>query len=389
MVNIVLDSFKKLKRHIEKENFIGYDPYDILNSKIPFKYLGKWAGAILTQIHKRNPVNIRPLLGIKKEVNPKAYGLFLQAYCILYTKTGEKDYLYKADYFFNYLRDNYSKGYSGYAWGYNFPWVSPVKFVEPFVPSSVVTGFICRGLWQYYEITKNPEAAEIIKSTSCFILKDLSVYSDNTGKCISYAPQKQYICYNSSLLAAEILAINYCITPDNFLKDFCIELVNFVLARQKPDGRWSYSESVRTGNERNQIDFHQGYILESIFEIQKFLNIKDAKWDNALELGLDFYYNYQFFKNGRSLWRLPKEYPVDIHNQSQGIITFINLQKFNQKYREFSNTIFEWTVNNMQDNEGYFYFKNYKYFKDKTSYIRWGQAWMFLAIAKLISVANY
>ena len=299
---------------------------------------------------------------------------------MLYQKNREQAYLEQATYFYQYLKQNYTKGYSGYAWGYNFPWASPAKFVEAFVPSSVVTGFICRGLWQYYLITKNPDVPEIIKSASDFIRKDLAVYADNTGKCISYTPQVQDICYNSSLLAAEVLAINYQFTNDIALKNYCIQLVDFVLARQKPNGKWAYSENIKTHVERNQIDFHQGYVLESIFEIQKLLNIKNDKWDNALKMGIDFYYNHQFFKNGRSLWRLPKEYPVDIHNQSQGIITFIKLQQFDSKYSEFAKTILEWTVNNMQHNDGHFYYKNYKYFKDKTSYMRWTQAWMFLAL---------
>ena len=189
----------------------------------------------------------------------------------------------------------------------------------------------------------------------------------------------QDICYNASLLAAEILAINYNLTNDKFLKDYCNELVDLVVARQKHDGKWTYSENIKTGIERNQIDFHQGYILESISEIQELINFKNAQWVTALKVGTEFYFKNQFFKNGRSLWRLPKEYPVDIHNQSQGIITFTKLQRFNRKYLEFANIILNWTVNNMQDNDGHFYYKNYKYFIDKTSYMRWGQAWMFLA----------
>ncbi|MEI8201414.1 MAG: beta-L-arabinofuranosidase domain-containing protein [Bacteroidota bacterium] len=374
-------SFSKLKAYVEKEKFIGYDPYDILNSKIPFKSFGKWPGAILTQIQKRNPINIRPLLGINKEINPKAFGIFLQAYSILYQKTQEVEYLERANYFYQYLKQNYSKGYSGYAWGYNFSWASPVKIVEPFIPSSVVTGFICRGLWQYYQITQNQEVADILISAAKFIRKDLSVFSDKTGKCISYTPIMQDICYNSSLLAAEILAINYCLTSDVLLKNYCIELVDFVVSRQKSDGKWNYSESINAGIERSQIDFHQGYVLESIFEIQKLLNLNNDKWNKALEIGLDFYYHHQFFENGRSLWRLPKEYPVDIHNQSQGIITFSKLNQFNKDYSEFASVIVNWTIDNMQAKDGHFYYRNLKFYKNKISYMRWSQAWMFLALS--------
>jgi hypothetical protein len=382
-------SFSKLKTYIEKENFIGYDPYDTLNSWIPFRHLGKWPAVIATQLQKRNPVNIRPMIGIHKEINPKAYGLFLQAYSILYDKTKDKASLDRATYFYNYLKENYSKGYSGHAWGYNFPWATPVKFVGSFVPSSVVTGFVCRGLWQYYQITKNEEAAEIIKSVSEFILKDLQVYSDETGKCISYTPVMQDVCYNSSLLAAEVLAMTYSFTRKQSLKKLCIELVDFVIKRQKSDGYWNYSENIITKKEREQIDFHQGYILESISAIKELIDLNGDKWDQAIILGLDFYYNKQFFINGRSLWRLPKEYPVDIHNQAQGIITFSKFQKFNKDYFLFANKIAEWTIENMQAKEGYFFYRNLKYFKNKISYMRWSQAWMFLALSFLHNESEF
>ena len=148
MNEVIQKSFNKLLNYIESENFKGYDPYDTLNSWIPFKHLGKWPAAIATQLQKRNPINIRPLLGIKKEINPKAFGLFLQAYSILYQKTHKKEYLDKADYFFNWLKDNYSKGYSGYCWGYNFPWANPNEYKKKHTPSSVVTGFVCKGIFE-------------------------------------------------------------------------------------------------------------------------------------------------------------------------------------------------------------------------------------------------
>jgi len=82
--------------------------------------------------------------------------------------------------------------------------------------------------------------------------------------------------------------------------------------------------------------------------------------------------------------RYPLKWPVDIHNQSQGIITFSELKFFNTDYLNFANTIAKWTIENMQDKSGYFYFRKYPYFTNKISYMRWGQAWMFLALTELL-----
>ncbi len=56
---------------MEGESYKGYDPYDTLMSFIPFVRINKWLAIIATQVQKRNPINIRPLLGIKKDYNPK------------------------------------------------------------------------------------------------------------------------------------------------------------------------------------------------------------------------------------------------------------------------------------------------------------------------------
>jgi hypothetical protein len=376
------ESFKRLEKYIEKENYKGYDPYDTLNSFLPFKWLGKWGPILALQFQKRNPVNIRPLIGIKKEVNPKAYGLFLQAYSVLYKKTSEKAYLEKAGYFFKWLSENYSKGYSGKCWGYNFPWPTEEGYIKSYEPSAVATGFVISGLFEYYSITKKKDVSELMESACLFLDNDLMKHRDGTGSSISYLSGHLDVCYNASLLAAESLSKMYSINGNLEYKNTAIDAVKFVIARQKEDGSWNYSLDLKTGHERVQIDFHQGYVLESIFEIKKHLNVKDNKWDLAIEKGLKFYVEKQFNESGRSFWRLPKTYPVEIHNQSQGIITLVKLKEYNQ-WKNFENKIFDWTVNHMQAKDGHFYYQKSKYYTNKISYMRWSQAWMFLALAHL------
>jgi hypothetical protein len=383
------DSFDKLETYITKENFSGYDPYDTLISWVPFHVLGKWGPVLGIQFQKRNPINIRPLLGIPKGYNPKAMGLFLLAYSILYKKTQTLEYKQKADFFFKWLCENYSEGYSGFAWGYNFPWASPVKYLKPFVPSAVVTGFVCRGLYEYYQIEPSNKVKGIIKGASAFIKKDLEWTKDKTGICISYTPEMKDICYNASLLAAEVLAYNYELNGIKSDAESAIKAVEFVISRQKKDGLWAYSEG-KNGTERIQTDFHQGYVLESLYRIQKVLNATKADdqvlkklsgWSEYIHKGLVFYKENQFDRYGRSFWRLPKKWPIEIHNQAQGIITFKLLEEIAPEYSTFANIILNYTIEKMQDQDGHFYYQGFKYHTNRISYMRWSQAWMFLSMA--------
>jgi len=199
-------SLTNLISYIENENFKGYDPYDILNSKIKFKKLGQMFAAILTQIHKRNPINLRPILGIKKEYIPKGMGLLLKAYVSYYQKNHDKKYLQKADEIFEWLENNYSKGFNSMCWGCNFPWANPHKYWEAYSPSVVVTSFIIDGIFDYYQLTKSEKALKTINNSVQYITNNLYITEFNSGKCFSYNHEERDCCYNANLLGAEVLS---------------------------------------------------------------------------------------------------------------------------------------------------------------------------------------
>lgn len=381
-------SLNDLLSYIESENYKGWDPYDTLNSFVKFKFFGTFVAALAIQFQKRNPVNIRPLLGIKKGYNPKGIGLLLKAYCILYSKTNNKGYLERADYLFNWLKHNYSKGYSGYAWGYNFDWASPGSYLKAYTPSVVVTSFVTDGIFEYYKITNDSSAREILLNAASYIRNDIPRTDFPEGVCFSYTHTNTDCCYNASLLAAEVLARANTINPNS--DDVCLvqKAVEFVISKQKPDGCWYYSFNPDTNTERRQIDFHQGFVLVSLYNIKKLIpEIQDAI-DIALVKGLEYYRENQFFNNGQSIWRIPKVWPVDIHNQSQGIITFTLLKEYDDVHMVFAGKISEWTINNMQSRKGYFYYKMYKNYKIRTPFMRWSQAWMLLAFAELMEAKS-
>ena len=378
------ESLSDLLSYIESENYKGWDPYDTLNSFVKFKFFGTFVAALAIQFQKRNPVNIRPLLGIKKGYNPKGIGLLLKAYCILYSKTNNKGYLERADYLFNWLKHNYSKGYSGYAWGYNFDWASPGSYLKAYTPSVVVTSFVTDGIFEYYKITNDSSAREILLSAANYIRNDIPRTDFPEGVCFSYTHTNTDCCYNASLLAAEVLARANSINPNS--DDVCLvqKAVEFVISKQKTDGCWYYSFNPSTNTERKQIDFHQGFVLVSLYNIKKLVPLIQDAVDIAVVKGLEYYRKNQFFSNGQSIWRIPKVWPVDIHNQSQGIITFTLLKEYDDKHMVFAGKISEWTINNMQSRKGYFYYKMYKNYKIRTPFMRWSQAWMLLAFAELM-----
>jgi len=380
-------SKKILQSYIESENYKGYDPYDTLNSPLPFHWLGKWGPVLAIQFQKRNPFNIRKLLGIKKDYNPKAIGLLLHAYSLQYQRNKSEDSLRKMEFFFNWLIENRTKGYEEFCWGYNFDWASPVKFLEKYSPTIVVSGFIAKGVFEYYQATQNVKALEVLKSIGDFTKNKLAWTKTKKGYCVSYSTKTIDCCYNANMLGAELFARLFYITKENKYKELACKMTDFTIAYQKESGLWNYNIDIETGKERTKIDFHQGYVLDSIYYVIKYCG-ENKVYQNALKTGASYYFKNQFKETGQSIFRVPAEYPVEIHNQAQGIITLTRLSYLSEEYAPFAAKIAKWTAENMQSKKGFFFYKKYPMYTIKTPFMRWSQAWMLLALTELKNAQN-
>jgi uncharacterized protein YyaL (SSP411 family) len=240
-----------------------------------------------------------------------------------------------------------------------------------------------------YEITKEKKYKNIINSICKFILKDLNITKTEEGICFSYTPIDEHIVHNANCLGAAFLSRVYNITKDKKLLDISKKAFDFSLSCQKDDGSWAFSMNAWK-SERKQLDFHQGFIIDALCDFIKYTKLEDNKYLNSLKKAVSFYKQNQFFRDGRAKWRMPYHYPIDIHHQAQGIITFSKIYSFNKEdiYLDFSKKIANWTIKNMQDDKGYFYFQKWPFFTNKIPYMRWGQAWMMLALSSLLLVKN-
>jgi len=384
--NLFKKALVQLERYVRERDCSGYDPYDALNSNIFGKCSNKWIRTAVTQLFVRSPINFRAILKTPKGKNPKGIGIFLRVYCKLYEMSlfDKSNLCNILEELANWLIKNSSHDYSGYCWGYNFDWQSANQYLKKGEPTVVNTSFISNAILDLYDITQNKEYLEIAISSCDFILKDLNITERPEGICFSYTPFDENLCHNANLLGAELLSRVYSITGEETLLKYAKKAFDFTLYHQNPDGSWDYSIDPRTGKGRKQIDFHQGFILDSIFSFIKYTKPSDDKYMKSLLKGAEFYKNEQFLPDGRCKYRWPKLYPIDIHNQAQGIITFSKLSEIKPEYLEFAKTIAKWTIKNMQDESGYFYYQKHRFYMNKIPYMRWGQAWMMLALASLV-----
>ena len=108
----------------------------------------------------------------------------------------------------------------------------------------------------------------------------------------------------------------------------------------------------------------------------KFINEKlnNSAIGKSILHGTKFYEDNFFLSDGAPKYYHNKTYPLDLHSSAMGLVYFSDIN------RKLSTKIYDWMVNNMLDDEGYFYFRKNKFFKNRISYMRWVQAWAFFGL---------
>ena len=375
-------SLHALLDYCKSQGFKGWDPYDGLNSKL-FKGLGLNKVSLFRlawiQLFKRNPINLRRILLVPKGYNPKGIGLFLSAYSkqLIVLKKEEKgniaDLENTVDELAELLIDLRSEGYSGSCWGYNFDWQARGGLFFPSgTPTVVATTYAAYGLFDAYEATGNTRYLNVALDSVNFVLKDLSRdYRDDGTFLFSYSViNGNNTVYNASLLGSKLLSRVYSYNNNHSLIDIARGSVQAVMNAQEEDGSWVYGElPIQSWKD----SFHTGFNLECLADYMRYSG--DRSIEKDVNRGFDYYINHFFTGKGVPKYYSNEVYPIDIHSPAQLLVTLSSLGKMNE-YRDLVQKVVNWTINNMQNPKGYFYYQKKRYWTTKIPYMRWSQAWM-------------
>ncbi len=381
-MDLVRSSVLKLQNYIEAEKYTGYDPYDALKSplfRFPFFKSNKSIRFLSQQLLKRFPINLRPLLAIEKGYNPVTLGLCVQAYanCMSIFPEEKRKYEEKVNHLVTEIEKLIPLGYSGACWGYDFDWESRYAKISAYQPTVVATGFVTNALFKVYEQTGNKKAFDLCLSSADFILKDINrTYDGKKNFCFSYSPFDHEIVFNASMKGARILAQVYSQAKDEQFKSEAQRAVAYVMSYQRENGSWMYSKSAVGGWIDN---YHTGYILDCLDEYMKCTG--DQSFQQNLEKGFSFYRKNFFTTDGIPKFYDKEMFPVDCTSAGQSLLT---LTRF--KDVEMAAKISEWMIQNMQSvKRGNFYFRKFRNYTIKTSFMRWSNVWMFLGLTELLA----
>jgi len=378
------DAIVRLDEWVQAAGYKAYDPFDGLNSWIRPLTLNRLGRQYLQQGVKRSPVNLRPLLGIRPAVSSKGMGYLARGYLKLHAMTGEADWATKAHYCLQWLRDHPNPDYEGLSWGNHFDYQSRVFYLAKGEPTVVWTAHIAFAFLDAWELMGDDADLESARGVCRFILNELERRPEGDGVCISYVPGSYHAVHNANMLAAAALARTYAYTHQDELRRVASDAVAYTVHAQREDGSWWYGEAE---NLRWVDNFHTGYVLDCLWWYM--VSTGDREWQPAFDHAARFFVDNFFLEDGTPQYYPRQTYPVDIQCAAQAIETLALLARYwDPSCRALAERVAVWTVANMQDRDGHFYFQRGRRWVNKTPMLHWGQATMLHALACLLEVES-
>ena len=375
---------RNLLHYCRSRNWTGIDPYDALNSRLfagGFLLNGRPARLAFTQLLKRSPVNLRPLFRIPETQNPKALALFLAA-TVQYPKlAGDHESAAIVRQLKDRIQALRSPGMSYWCWGYSFPWQTRTILVPAAAPNLVCTTFVANALLDVHERHGDTDCLEMGLSAAEYLLRDLFRTEGPSVAGFAYPlPSASIHTHNANFLAAALLGRAYKRTGSAEFRDAALKAARYSANCQRPDGSWAYGEARR----QQWIDnFHTGYNLCALKQLGRDLETDEFR--DCVSRGFDFYWNHFFRENGAVCYYADRPYPIDSHCVAQSLITFMQFAHERPDVLKIVPLVFAWTMQHLWDSRGFFYYRVHRIGTVKTSYMRWCQAWMLLALTTMLS----
>lgn len=381
---------KELLKDARKNSFAGYDPFDGLNSRLFswFPSLKKGLfGLGWIQLHKRSPINLRPLCGVPKGRNPKGVGLFILGMLEDFRRTGDPQLLVQCSELADWLLTQQSDKaqWQHACWGYHFDWNARAFFVPKGKPNVITTIYVSQALYALSQVVGDERAKAwqaAAFDAAHFIVKTL--YTEHDGRAFfAYIPGETAFVHNASLWGAAWVAVVASQTANQQYADLALQVAWQSVREQAEDGSWVYGSR----HHHQFIDgFHTGYNLEALHVIKNALS--SGEFDDAISRGLAFYKAELFEQDGTAKYYHNNRFPLDMHSVAQAVFTLCRVGGTADDFA-FAGKVIDWSLGELYiPQTGRFYYQKNKYFSNKINYIRWTQAWVYYSFAYFVRASG-
>ncbi len=374
----------KLIHFLEKDNFQGWEPYDIFNNYWTSLIKSRHLRAAITQIFRTTPIFLHPLLKEKK-FYAKPVALFAHAFLILYEVSKDIQYRNRAIFFLNWLEQHRSSETQNFSLGAHYQVNLKTYGSSPDTPSPFITAMGIEAFISAYEILGDGHYLDLAASGIRFFLDELPQVQVNVNQSyFVYHPNNLKFVPNLPAVICGTLARFHSITGDKSILSTIEKNLRHVVQWQRDDGAWLYSPAAKYSD-----NFHTGFILEALAKYEH--HMRDQQFNSSFTKGLAFYERTFFDETGRphhkKLFGLPNNADslltqIDLGDCAQGIILFSLLLQYKRNLSETGFRLLNWCIERFRAKDGHFYYQQLPLYKSKSPFISL-QAWMLYALAKI------
>ncbi|HEX8188748.1 MAG TPA: hypothetical protein VF586_10370 [Pyrinomonadaceae bacterium] len=398
--------YEELRAWCRERGHAGHDPFDALNSRLfqstPLRH-SRLARLAWTQAFKRSPFNLRPLALVPAGRNAKGTALFALAALSRFRATGREEHALEARALLGELLA--ARGETGgAAWGYNFDWQGRAFYAPRGTPTVVPTAFAVRALVEATRALDTPGEEGTVSegvwpyltaaTSACrFILEQLNRPDESDEEvCFSYTPLDRTRVFNASLLAGEALAAAGAVTGPKTWTDYALRAARYVVRRQRADGSWAYgADSYQSWSD----NFHTAFVLTSLLRILRDCAPRleadagtRAEIESAVARGYRFWREGFFLADGWPKYYHRTAHPADAHSAGAALVALAELRGREPDAHELAHRVAAWTLRELRDPRGFFYYQKRRLRTVRTPYMRWSQAWMAYGIARTLEVSS-
>jgi hypothetical protein len=375
-------ALERLHSWLEEHDYRAYDTFDGLNARLlrPLTFNNPLLRIVLQQGVRRFPFNVRPFVGISPERSTKGIGFMVRGFIRRYRSEGDVRWRVQAEEMLAWLLRNQSSGYSGPCWGNHFDYQSRSVFEKAMSPSVVWTSLIGHAFLDAYDEFGDEKYLDTAIGACRHIEQDLGAYQEGDAICINYFPTSSHQVHNANTLGASLLARTSSHTQNDAWREWAGKAMLYAAKHQREDGSWYYGEA---SNLRWVDNFHTAYVLDCFHWYGETAD--KERFDDQMMRGYWYWKTTFFLPDGTPRYYNHKTQPLDIQCCSQAIDTLVLFRDRDPESLLLALKVAHWTIENMQDRTGYFYYRRYsRHIVNKTPTMHWGEATMFSALAGLV-----
>lgn len=389
---------------VENNEWAGWDPYDVWDSRIGMwmakreNIIQRIANGLISRAGEFFPVALRKVLSVRPRVNAKAMGLFAAGFLQLEASekaprqiNGEPGYVPC----FRWLDNHKVVRFGGCGWGYPFDWQSRI-LIPRNTPTVVNSAIIGDAYWLKYKYHGDNEALSQCENICQFIVSGLnrSGHKHDGAFCFSYTPVDEFQVHNANLFGAEFLIRIGMERGHSDWVETGLAAANFSLSEIREDGTLNYWSNEQAEG-LQQDTYHSGFEMRAINGIACLTGDKDFR--QAADKYFHTWLRDFFSKDGAPCFSRAQTGIIEVHSCAEALLCAAKMFEAGNFPRELflkhvkgvlSGASILWV--NKAPGRGYFASKRHKQFgfdiKVDIPYIRWGQAWMFNALATLQKV---